>query len=280
MKKTLLNGAKNSNNQKGKYQPQNGQSEKPLFGTKEWAKTNVNCVSGCNNDCCYCYSKSMAIRFKRKTPDTWKNEEVDTNKVEKDYRKRDGVVMFPSSHDISPNTVDACLVVLKKLLKAKNDVLVVTKPHLEVIKALCADLVEYQQQIVFRFTIGSSESDVLRFWEPGAPSYEERVASVMYASLKGFKTSLSIEPCLDLRPDYVIDRVGQYITNDVWIGLPNMLYERLSINGANDAETLRKAKEIKKGQSREWMRSLVEKYSDNPAIMWKDSIKKEISKNK
>lgn len=51
-------------------------NSKPVFGTTEWAASNVNYLKGCSNDCKYCYSKEMSIRFKRKTPETWKNEEV------------------------------------------------------------------------------------------------------------------------------------------------------------------------------------------------------------
>jgi hypothetical protein len=36
--------------------------------------------------------------------------------------------MFPSSHDILPEILDNYLIVLKKLLKAGNSVLIVSKP--------------------------------------------------------------------------------------------------------------------------------------------------------
>ncbi len=48
------------------------QAHKITLGTKEWADSNINCYYGCSNDCLYCYAKKMAIRFKRKTEDTWK----------------------------------------------------------------------------------------------------------------------------------------------------------------------------------------------------------------
>lgn len=34
---------------------------KPVFGTTEWAASNVNYLKGCSNDCKYCFSKEMAI---------------------------------------------------------------------------------------------------------------------------------------------------------------------------------------------------------------------------
>jgi len=33
--------------------------EEILFGTKEWAPYNFNFMSGCSNDCTYCYAKEI-----------------------------------------------------------------------------------------------------------------------------------------------------------------------------------------------------------------------------
>ena len=35
---------------------------KIISGTKEWAKENVNCVTGCSNNCRYCYARAMGTR--------------------------------------------------------------------------------------------------------------------------------------------------------------------------------------------------------------------------
>lgn len=45
--------------------------------------------------------------------------------------------MFPTTHDLSPNTRDACLTVLDHILAPGNSVLITTKPHLESIRAVC-----------------------------------------------------------------------------------------------------------------------------------------------
>ncbi len=55
--------------------------KKQIFGTKEWAASNVNIQSGCPNDCRYCYAKSMAIRHKRKTRENWKVLEKGTDSL-------------------------------------------------------------------------------------------------------------------------------------------------------------------------------------------------------
>ena len=192
-------------------------------GTKEWADTNVNCYFGCSNDCRYCYAKKMAIRFKRKTEKNWKvmipNEKV----IAKNYKKRHGRVMFPSSHDITPKSLDNCIIVLKRLLKAGNEVLITTKPNYSCIKKICDSFTEYISLIQFRFTITSLNNELLKFWESNAPSYEERFKSLKYAYQAGFKTSVSIEPFLDKDPIPLIKQLSPFITESIWIGKMNYI---------------------------------------------------------
>ncbi len=113
--------------------------EEILFGTKEWAPYNFNFISGCSNDCTYWYAKEMAIRFKRKTSDTWKDEDPVPMKG-KSFRKRDGRIMIPSSHDITPSNIDLALEVMCKLLKNGNELLIVTKPHFSCVKRIIDQL--------------------------------------------------------------------------------------------------------------------------------------------
>jgi len=126
-------------------------------GTLEWASSNVNLISGCSNNCKYCYAKKIAIRFKRKTSKTWKNMEINEKAVNRDYRKRRGRIMFPSSHDITPLVLDPCMKVLKKLVSKGNEVLITTKPNLLVIRKICDTFQHayYKDWIQFRFTIGA-----------------------------------------------------------------------------------------------------------------------------
>jgi len=118
----------------------------------------------------------MAIRYKRSTPDTWKNETVrehDLKKKIKHYEKR---VMYPSSHDIRPEHLSENMEFLRHILEAGNEVLIVSKPHLVCIKAICKEFEKYKEKILFRFTIGSADDAVLKFWEPNAPGFMERLA--------------------------------------------------------------------------------------------------------
>jgi DNA repair photolyase len=194
-----------------------------VFGTKEWASYNENFVNGCAHDCLYCYSKEMAIRFKRKSALTWKNETINKNKLNAPAKSFAGRVMFPSSHDITPNNLDKTIIFLEKLLSFGNDILVVSKPHYECIKCICQKFEPYKKQLLFRFTIGSPDSGTLRFWEPFAPSFSERFKSLKHVYERGFKTSLSIEPMLDRREhiELLVEKCIPHITDAIWIGKPN-----------------------------------------------------------
>jgi DNA repair photolyase len=249
-------------------------TKKPVSGTGEWATRNFNFISGCKNDCRYCYSKSMAVRFKRKTADNWKEEVVVCDKLNEKVKKTEGRLMFPSSHDLSPEHIDVAVQMLSKLLKAGNDVLVVSKPHLEVIQKICQQFPDYKDQILFRFTIGSMDNDVLKFWEPGAPDFEERLAALKFAYSAGFQTSVSSEPALDGNTYDLVQKLMPYVTDSIWIGLANRMKANLKLNGHGDAETRKRADELQKIQSDNWVWGLYDKLGNNSLIRWKDSCKK------
>ena len=207
-------------------------NRKITLGTKEWADSNVNCFYGCSNDCRYCYAKKMAIRFKRKTSESWKFMVPNQKNIDKSYKKRKGRVMFPTSHDITEESLSGCFIVLKKLLRSGNDVLITTKPNFVCVSSICENFNKFKNLIQFRFTITSLSSILLKFWEPGAPSFEERLKSLKYAFKKGYKTSISIEPFLDENPLELVDKLKPYVTESIWIGKMN--YLQSSINTQKD----------------------------------------------
>ena len=249
--------------------------ENTAFGTREWASHNINISNGCYNNCKYCYSKSMAIRFKRKTSENWTEEVlVDTND-RKFSKKYNGRIMFPSSHDITPNTLEASIRVLRGLLKAGNDLLIVTKPNLDCVKSLCNELAEYKDKILFRFTIGSVNNQTLKYWEPNAPSFEERLESLKFAYNEGFKTSISCEPFLDKTVEELVKITRQYVTDSIWIGKANKLKGMLSLNGYRDENSVKIADELEEIYKSDYKKHLYNLYKDDKKIKWKDSLKKD-----
>ena len=196
-------------------------SRKITLGTKEWADSNVNCYSGCSNNCRYCYACKMAIRFKRKTGDTWKDMVANQKAIDKGYNKRNGRVMFPTSHDITEESIDNCLIILEKLFKSGNNVLITSKPQFICIIRICEKFEKYKDLLQFRFTINSTNNDLLEFWEPNAPLFEERLKSLKYAYKKNFKTSVSIEPFIDKDPYILVEKLLPFVSESIWIGKMN-----------------------------------------------------------
>ena len=164
-------------------------------GTQEWSVKTINCCTGCSHDCRYCYAKGMAVRFKQVTESQWPLERIRPKDVTMPHKKYDGQVMFPSSHDITPNNLDACLTVLKNLLDAGNRVLVVSKPHLVCIKEICERFESFKKRILFRFTIGACDDRILSYWEPNAPVYDERKHSLITHTSQDFRLRSALSRC-------------------------------------------------------------------------------------
>jgi len=243
---------------------------KQVFGTTEWAATNANCINGCSHNCHYCYAKTMAIRFHRKSVESWKNEDLrDLKKI----GKRKGRIMFPTTHDITPDNASYCFAYLKQILEVGNEVLIVSKPHFEVIKQFCKEFAAYKDKILLRFTIGSVSNETLALWEPGAPNFVERLRALSEAYWEGFQTSVSCEPMLDTDMGELIRAVSPWVTDCVWLGIMNSPFARLGINGAHE-EVLEAAAKLVAFYDTAAVKALYQRYKDDPMIKWKESIKK------
>ena len=244
-------------------------SKPKITGTREWADFNVNCVSGYSNDCRYCYAKNMAKRFGRATDENWKIMRVNQKKVEKNYGLKSGRVMFPSSHDITddPKIEIACFSVLSTLLESGNKVLVTTKPRFNTIKKIVSRFQEYQDSMQFRFTITSLNDKLLKFWEPNAPLFQERLNSLRFAFDNDFRTSVSIEPFLDYHPEELVRQVELYCTESIWIGKMNYIQR----NNLTPFEQ-KFYENVRKNYSLEHLEEVFLNLKNNPKIRFKDSF--------
>lgn len=249
------------------------QAARPPTGTQEWAASNVNIQNGCEHDCLYCYAKTMAIRFKRATAVSWKYPRLRQHDLNRGFTRRSGRIMFPTAHDITDQNVEACVTVLDRMLAAGNQVLIVSKPRLTCIQRLCDALAAYRSQIVFRFSIGSTDDAVLSFWEPGAPCFSARLACLQYAYASDFETSVSGEPMLDANTDALIAAVHRYVSDSIWLGKINRLRSILPFNCPSNPEAVRRGEELMALQSAAAIRALYRRHRTDPKIKWKDSIK-------
>lgn len=256
---------------------------KQIFGTKEWADATLDIQRGCEHGCRYCYAKAEAVRFG--LPEivrrSWGRPTPLMNNAKLKKLLRAGKpkrIMFPAHHDVTCLNVAHCMGALFQLIKAGHDVLVVSKPNPDLITWMCQSInpvLEVKNHIEFRFTIGSSTDKTLIFWEPHAPSLGDRLASLIIAQDAGYKTSVSIEPMLDTCPEKVVAVVRPYVTEAIWIGLPNFLAQRLALNG--EPEYVRNAgKDLMASFTDDVVQRIYNNLKAEPLIQWKESMKKRL----
>lgn len=260
----------------GKNPVQKELSEK---GVGEWAGYTCNIGNGCNHGCLYCYAEKMAVRFGRvANSEAWQDERLREVSTES-CKKYDSTIMFPTTHDITPTYLPAYRVHLYNLLEAGNKVLVVTKPHFESIRVICSEFSSYRDNMMFRFTIGGLNAEIMSHWEPGAPPVEERLQCLKHAFEQGYVTSVSAEPMLGGRYEAVklYYLLEPFITKEIWFGKMN------NVGGFRtnaDPEVARHARELLELQSNDEIMELVGSLNGLPKVQWKDSIKDIIAKEK
>lgn len=200
-------------------------------GLWQWVSWYSNWSKGCKHGCLYCYAMTQEVcRFKRMTYEGWKDFKLkdpvitfNNGQTIKKVEKIDGWGMLPGTHDIFPEILDESITYIREHLEIGNHLILVMKPHIECIKAIVEEFKEYRKQILFRFTITSNDDELLEFWEPDAPGYDERELCLSFAYHEGFQTSVSIEPFLDKNPIPLIEALGSHISEVLWIGAMNHL---------------------------------------------------------
>jgi hypothetical protein len=254
-------------------------------GTREWSDSSANCMNGCAYGCLYCYACANAVRFGRKTAESWTVEEVRKSTIGKRYGKRKGRVMSPTTHDITPGNVEHVLAMLKALLKPWNNVLVTSKPALPVVSRLVAELEPWREQVQFRFTIGTLNPERLAFWEPGAPPVHHRLSSLETAQLAGYRTSVSSEPLLDVTVGDVVkmvDILDPLVTDTIWLGQGNRMQARCRANGhldGGDTSTRRiqvqaMLDELEAAWTADTLGKLHAALKNHPKVRWKVQVRK------
>jgi len=251
-------------------------------GTREWSESSVNIQLGCEHGCRYCYARYQAVKWRKWcTDEEWLDPVIILSKVTRSYLKRAGVVMFPTTHDITPRNLSESICVLGKLLKASNKVLLVSKPHLDCISIICNTFQEYRKRLIFRFTIGSMDERVLSFWEPNAPTFLERSQCLLYAFSHGFRTSVSCEPFLDPYVEEIVRlyfELKPYVTDSFWIGKLRHFDKRVVLDGATPEDIEIFVELLRAAQFDEFILELAKPLQNERLATWKDSIREVIEK--
>jgi hypothetical protein len=131
---------------------------------------------------------------------------------------------------------------------------------------------------MFRFTIGSLDEALCRYWELGAPTPRERIACLRHAFNRRFATSVSAEPMLDDLAGTIklVDRVSPWVTDTVWCGKMGRIPWK---HNAHIPGFVAAGERIKALQTDEQILKLVQALKDHRKVRWKDSIKDVLKKN-
>lgn len=250
------------------------EAARKAYGTRQWADQTINIIRGCNCGCLGCFAAARAHRFKEVELGKWPTEVLNERTFKAKVPKGHKLTMFPSTHNISPEFLEPCAEKIQQILDSGSNVLIVLKPWESVVTALCERFDTFKDRIIFRFTIGSNDNKVLKFWEPGAPSYEERLRCLQYAFKHGFETSISCEPCWGGDVDRLISELRPYVTDSIWIGKMNRGRARMQVNGYWNPETAAEYYKLMDWYSDENMIALYNRYKEDPIIRWKESIAK------
>lgn len=240
--------------------------EEDLTGTKEWKVITKNCDIGCNTNCLYCYARLQAHRFNRIDYGDWQNWTPNIKMDGKKFLKSKFDIMFPSSHNIYPKNKDRCFKFLDKLVKAKNRVLIVLKPHISVIKELVERYFEYRDNLVIRFSITSQDNGLIKLWELNGTDFEERLECLQIVMESDFNTSVSAEPFLDHDPIPMLRKVSKYINYDIWLGCMNYTTRILNLIKKYITPDIEEYKEITKNYEFQHLVELKAKISKIPSI--------------
>ena len=211
-----------------------GEEASRATGTAEWAPTTLNVAMGCSHGCLYCYGRANALRRGQVADaEEWLAERVNEKRVAKGYAGGRGTIMLPSTHDITPATVEAVGAVAVKLLEAKTPpgreptrLLLVTKGDGPCIERLARRLHEHapsvgcwRDRVLWRITIGCLDERTRQFWEPHAPPIDMRLEALRWLHGCGWQTSVSCEPLLEPWDALeLVAAVAGHVTETIWIG--------------------------------------------------------------
>jgi hypothetical protein len=252
------------------------QTEKPerKFGTREISDESFNTMIGCSNDCRYCWARQKALEKKKiEHRNDWPNEHIISNGlINMRHPRYNGIVMYPTHHDITPTFIPQHLRTIGNLLQCGNRVLICSKASLRCIVAICDTFPDERSKLEIMVTITSMDQRTSRYWEPNAPLPQERLSALEHAYRYGFTTHVICEPLLGgpIEAMEIYEAVRPFVNGKIWIGRLNRAEER--IYEGNDQNVRDEKFKILKAQSNDNMRAFVQGLDSDPKVMWKTSL--------
>lgn len=254
---------------------------KAKFGTREISDFSANIQVGCSNNCRYCYAAHRAVTGGYvKNRDAWGKDFLKSSPPIFG-KKYEGVVMYPTTHDITRRYLSAHCHTISQILEAGNELVICSKARLDCMQKVAANCDGYKDKVTFTITITTLDEAQSVFWEPNAPLPCERIAALQFLHEKGFKTSVIIEPLLQgpCSALGIYQAVSSFVSDAIWIGTMNMVDQRVDISTSDNAMAVAA---IKCYQSIDNLRFLYYSMKDLSKVKFKSSVmrifEKEVTK--
>ena len=234
-------------------------------GVQEWAQHSLNLQYTCEYDCRYCYARKLNKRF-------------NFNPKEPVIKHYNGVIMFPTMHDITLNNFDKAAAIIEKLLEYDNKILIVSKMSRLVALRFTDRFKNNSRKINLEFRITLTHSGIPEkcgiyyYFEKNLPEIAERIDS-MKLLLNNFKCSISIEPLLDLivLSDFIEARLKHrnlvIKIENIWVGC--LTNYKLNPNIPEEKTVIELYKTLPE---------FYEEYKKYDFIKWKDSFFKAMNR--
>lgn len=244
---------------------------------EEWAGAYYNFEQGCTNCCRYCYARAMAIRQGRCTVAGWADPQPYKTWLQGASKYHGGaLVMYPTTHDITPANIDSACIALRRLIHAGNPVLIVSKPRLECIRRListASQIIGGREAVSFRLTVTTVDAKISRLWEPGASLPQERLDCLRLVADAGYDISVSSEPWLGGLDEAIAIHAAVTAAAPIschWIGRVALPDYRIGLEGTEEAKLC--IEWIHSVQSQTVCRAVRQFFTKNPLIKFKQDF--------
>jgi DNA repair photolyase len=179
-------------------------------GQWAWGMTSYNIRDPkylCKHACPYCYIGPMFKRFGHVCQPVPMEDMMPVNQktINKSWTPvsdlgQRKMVFFPSSSDIFVENAKDYVQVCLKILKSGHEVMFVTKPTLGSVRAIAHEMEQTGEMDLFRskmaifITITTNDPKLLKYLEPNASSYPERLEVIIELRQRGFHVNIMMEP--------------------------------------------------------------------------------------
>lgn len=204
----------------------------PSGRAKEYAEWALNVYKGCAHGCVYCYAAGMAARFGQATRQGF-HENITVKKTfSLEQLQREAKRLAPKinsrvllSFSTDPyQPIESTLHLTRKCIEILHAegiyVQILTKDPLRACRDL--DIITHKDALATTLTLyrtrGRCQTD---FWEPNAPTYENRVAGLIAAEEVGVPVWVSLEPVIYPSDSLKIVEQTSYFVSHYKIGTLN-----------------------------------------------------------